>query len=267
MLKINVDSELGSKLGLEPGEYELHQISKGVIALSYIGPVQEKGLVSQEQLSVLKKLSAFRFEKRIPFTVNKSLNETERKILEGLIERGVVELYREGKYAKTGVYNISKKVFPLLYGSGTGKEAKAQASAAQIPAANTNAQQVPQKTETKAPPMPPKLFGMDSLSKFGYAIIENEFDARCLSSALEKQIRAGDYLGVRAFNKKYYIAEKHFYVNLSERIRRVLAKKDASSEQLATELKVPEGACTVALTLMNNESEVIEKKRGMYGLV
>ena len=257
---IAVDKELAGKLGIDEGEYEVHNLSKGVVALSFSGEFKRaKSPLSPDELSVLKKLTAFRFESRIPFNVNKTLTEQEKKVLEGLIKREFVELYKGGKYAKTGVYNISKNVFPLIREAGE-----------QISQAQAKAQGQPQQPQARlAPPQVSgkKLSGMEMLQKFGYAVVENEMEARELSSILEKQIRAGEYLGVRAFNKKFYIAEKGFYISFSEKIRRILAKKEANVEQICSELKAPEDACTVALRLMNNDSEVIEKKRGMYGLV
>jgi len=241
MRKITVESDVATKLGLEPGDYEVHEITKGVSVFSFLGKSEEKksGLTNDE-LVVLKKLSLFKFESRIPFSVNKSLSEQEKKLLEGLIKRGFVELYKQGKYAKTGVYNIPKNLYPLI------RDTKIE---------------TPQSAPAK------KLTGVEMLQKYGYAIIENEMEARDLSRFLEKQIRAGDYLGIRGFNKKFYIAEKNYYISLSERIRKLLTKKDATVEQLATELKVTDDASAVAIMLMNNESEVIEKKKGMYGLV
>ncbi len=257
---ISVEKELAGKLGIEEGEYEVHKLAEGVIALSFSGELKKTGSpLSAEELSVLKKLTAFRFESRIPFNVNKTITEQEKKVLEGLIKKEFVELYKGGKYAKTGVYNISKNVYPLI------REASEHMSQAQA-----TAQGQPQQAQAKPAPAQAqgkKLSGMEMLQKFGYAVIENEMEAREISSILEKHIRAGEYLGVRAFNKKFYIAEKGFYVSLSEKIRRILAKKEANVEQICTELKAPEDACTVALRLMNNDSEVIEKKRGMYGLV
>ncbi len=257
-MKIALEKELAQKLGLEEGEYEVHHLSKGVVALSFLNPLSKSPL-SQEEISVLRKLTAFRFESRIPYNVNKTLTDSEKKILEGLIRKEFVELYKGGKYSKTGVYNIPRSVYPLI------REASIQA-----PKAQAQNQVRPQIAQTQPQPQPfpgKKLTGMEMLVKFGYAVIDNEMEAREISATLEKKIRAGDYLGVRAFNKKFYVAEKNFYISLSERIRRILAKKDANIEQMCTELKAPEDACTVAIRLMNNDSEVIEKKRGMYGLV
>ena len=258
-MSIAVEKEMAEKLGIEEGEYEVHQLAKGVVALSFSGPMKKSGSpLSQDELSVLKKLTAFRFESRIPFNVNKTLTEQEKKVLEGLIKRAFVELYKGGKYAKTGVYNISKNVYPLI------REASEQASSAP---AKAQVQQQAQAKPASPQSIGKKLGGMEMLQKFGYAVVENEMEARELSALLEKQIRAGEYLGVRAFNKKFYIAEKGFYISFSEKIRRILAKKEANVEQICSELKSPEDACTVALRLMNNDSEVIEKKKGMYGLV
>jgi hypothetical protein len=236
--KLGLGGETASKLGLEPGEYEMHEIREGVVVLSFVGPPRkDEPAFGAEQLSVLRKLSSFRFEKRIPYAVNKSLTEAERKTLEGLIRQGLVELYREGKYSRTGVYNIPKSVYPLLREQG------------------------------KEPRQNARPGGMEMLQKFGYAIVENEGEARDISGALEKQIRAGEYRGTRAFNKKFYIASKGFYVSLGEQIRRLLARKDATAHQIAQELKVQDDACAVVLQLMNDDSEVIEKKKGFYGLV
>ncbi|MFH1470623.1 MAG: hypothetical protein ABIF01_02650 [Candidatus Micrarchaeota archaeon] len=250
-MRIAVEKELAGKLGIAEGEYEVHKLAEGVVALSFSGELkQTNSPLSPEELAVLKKLTLFKFENRIPFNVNKTLNEQEKKVLEALIKHEFVELYKQGKYARTGVYNIPKDVYPLIVESS---QAKSQAQAPARPQT--------QQAQTK------KISGMEMLEKFGYAVVENELEARELSSKLEKRIRAGEYLGVRAFNKKFYIAEKGFYISLSEKIRRILSKKQATVGEICAELKAPEDACAVALRLMNNDSEVIERKRGMYELV
>ncbi|MFH1448088.1 MAG: hypothetical protein ABIG39_04445 [Candidatus Micrarchaeota archaeon] len=240
MRKITIDSETSKRLSLQPGDYELHEIREGVVVLAFHGKdPQKKDELSPDEFSVLRKLTEFKFEKRIPYTVNKTLSKHERDILDSLIKRGVVELYKGGKYKRTGVYNIPRKFYPLIL-----------------------------KANKTAPPAPPKnLTPMEKLQDYGYAIISNEGEARDISRQLEKQIKAGDYLGARAFDKRFYIADRRFYIDLSEGIRRLLIKQDSTIPQISVALKTNEDACSVALILMNNDSEVIEKKKGVYGLV
>ncbi|MFH0817534.1 MAG: hypothetical protein V1909_02760, partial [Candidatus Micrarchaeota archaeon] len=179
MLTINVEKELAGKLGLEEGEYIIHSLAKGVIALSLSGPLKKSNSpLSPEEISVLKKLTTFRFESRIPYNVNKTLTDSEKNVLESLIKKEFVELYKGGKYAKTGVYNIPRSVYPLI------KDAGPKASFAQ-PKAQIQTQAPAQIVPGK------KLTGMEMLEKFGYAVVENEMEARELSSKLEKRIRAG----------------------------------------------------------------------------
>ncbi len=238
MRKVSIDADIAKKLSIKQGTYELHEINE-VLVLSLSSEKQEETQLTPDELSVLRKLSEFKFEKRIPYTVRKSLSKPEKDILDSLIKREIVELYKGGKYNRTGVYSIPRKFYPLIL--------------------NAN---------KKAPPSPPSnLTHIEKLQRYGYAIITNEKEARDVSNSLEKQIKAGDYLGVRGFNKSFYIAERRFYIDLSEKIRRLLSKQDSTVPQISASLKMDENACSVALILMNNESEVIEKKKGFYSLV
>ncbi len=195
---------------------------------------------SDEEIELLRKLESFKFEERIPYNVHKGLGEKERKLLESLVKRGVVTVFKGGKYAKTGVYNIPSQYYSLV---------KKEGAAPATPG--------PTRGET----------GIAHLEKYGYVVIESEGEAKQLSLSLEKRIKSGEIMGTRGFDKTFYVATRTFYNELAEKVRALLRAGDKSIDELSWKLGVRNDMARVALELMNQEGEVIEKKKGVYSLI
>ncbi|MEW6328727.1 MAG: hypothetical protein AB1468_01285 [Candidatus Micrarchaeota archaeon] len=204
----------------------------------------------EEEMNVLMKLEAIRFEARTPGAVGKALSREEQRTLGRLMEKGWVTLYKGGKYQKEGVYNIPKNIYPLV------REMKIKGA--------REAREEPvegEKRETAS-----ELKGIPFLEKFGYLIVENENEAKNISGALERQIRAGDVLGTRAFDKKFYVARRWFYRDFRDKAESALRGRDMGPYELASALKIKEDGARVLLALMNADGDVIEKKKGKFGI-
>ncbi len=208
-----------------------------------------------EEMNVLMKLEAIRFEARTPGAVGKALSREEQNTLERLMEKGWVTLYKGGKYQKEGVYNIPKNIYPLV------REMK-------IKGAGRGEQKIAEKSEKGEAKMGgAELKGIPFLEKFGYLIVENESEAKNISGALEKQIRAGDVLGTRAFDRKFYVARRWFYRDFRDKAESALRGRDLTTYELANALKIKEDGARVILALMNADGDAIEKKKGKFGIV
>ena len=111
-----IPSEIAEALGTD---MELTHTKEGIIITKTEERMMQKPMqkpiqkpISGEEFAVLRKLNLFKFEKRTPSNVYKTLNRKEREVLKDLIEKGFVNVYKKGKYAKTGVYSIQKDIYP-----------------------------------------------------------------------------------------------------------------------------------------------------------
>lgn len=132
------------------------------------------------------------------------------------------------------------------------------------------AKPTPQSFNTVSAPKPvvrsaPSVFEKE-LEKNGFLITEEE-QAKSLSSALEAQIKHGEVLGVRGFDKRYYIVSRGFYEGLSAKIKEKAGGEEFSASAIAASTKTSENACVSVLQVMKEEGTLIEKKRGSYQLV
>ncbi len=237
------------KLRLQGGEeVDFYEIKPGVFTLvkkdtvermlkEEIGEVElpgEKKGLGMEEMELLRKLNGIKFSERIPYNVNRKLSQREKEVLSKLIERGAVKIYKGGKYSKTGVYEISNDVYALLKGE------KAEAGA-----------------ETPE----------EQLEKNGYAIVEDARDAEGLCKKFEREIRSGEIIGTRGFDKRFYVAKKSWFSSMIEKVRQSMKKGANNLADISREVRVSEPACIVALEIMKDRGDAIEKRRGCYGLV
>ncbi|NYZ79141.1 hypothetical protein H0N99_03245 [Candidatus Micrarchaeota archaeon] len=237
------------KLKLQGGEeVDFYEIKPGMFTLvkkdtvermlkDEIGEValpEEKKGVGMEEMGLLRKLNSIKFSERIPYTVNKKLSQREKEVLSKLIERGAVLVYKGGKYSKTGVYEISNNVYTLL------------------------------KSEK------PEVEGgtpEEQLEKKGYAVVEDARDAEELCKKFDREIRSGDIIGTRGFDKRFYVAKRSWFTSLFEKVRQSMRKGANNIADISRELKISEPACAVILEIMKDKGDAIEKRRGCYGLV
>jgi len=109
---------------------------------------------------------------------------------------------------------------------------------------------------------------IQQLDSNGFLVLSNEEEAREASVRLESEVKTGRVLGIRGFDKKYYIVTRTFYDALSKKLLKALSgKKEENVAELCELLKTPLEACTGVLYLMKEEGEVIERKRGFFTLV
>lgn len=224
----------------KPGIYTL--VNNEVLVKPAARAAEAQPLLSPAEMKLLKKLDGIRYEERIPAKVQKLLGDDEKKTLDEMVKKGFVSLYRGKQYSQTGVYSIAGAIYSLLRNGG--------------------AQKLPEQVSEKG-----SLPWDAHLGKYGYVIIERQDEAKLVSEKLEPEIKSGEVLGTRGFDMKYYIAQKKFYDVWEGKIAALLrARKAANEGEVCSALGMSEVACRVALELMREQGEVIEKKKGNYAL-
>ncbi len=106
------------------------------------------------------------------------------------------------------------------------------------------------------------------LGRTGFLVVEDEEQAKAVSKALEPQIKQGLVLGVRGFDKRFYIVTREFYEsNAGKILKGTQPKTDCTPGQIAGMLKTSESGALAVLQVMKEEGDVLEKRRGVFQLV
>ncbi len=240
---------------------ELFLLRDGIYLLSVkgaIGGQKASGPLTEQELALVKKLLAIKFEKRTPSDVDRTLTGAEKATLAALMDKKLVNIFRSGKY-ENGVYNVSDTIFGQTRDVLPSHAAGAEANALQPAGAPQRAPSPLAPGKAAAQP------ASDPLSK-GYLVLDNEGDARQLSSAVAERMKAGEIAGIRAFDRKYYFIRKDFATQHQPKIMSTLEKGDRTADELARTLGLPSEACLAILLHMAEEGELLEKNKGKFAL-
>ena len=253
-LALELPEKVRRELGLGGGEeLALYELRPGLYVIGRKGEElarevaeRKEGELGEGEIGVVRKLESVKFSDRTPRRVAELLSAAERRVLDALLQNKAITLFKSAKY-RDGVYNIPRRIYELAKGKeGSGSAEEAGGG--------------PKRAAAAGDPE-------DALARIGYAIVERERDVKRISDNLQKQVKSGELMGVRGFDKRFYLARKGFYVALSERVERAMrGKKARSVEEIARDAKINEEECAVVLNLMREEGEVLEKKRGTYEL-
>ncbi|MCX8197234.1 MAG: hypothetical protein N3G80_02880 [Candidatus Micrarchaeota archaeon] len=206
---------------------------KGFIESKAKAPAQSISL-SQKEREVLSKLVGIKFEKRVPKEVDKILSAEEKKVLQQLIEKRVVHIFRDSKYPD-GVYSVADAAF---------NAAKEQQAAAAT-------------QETQHP--------IEQFEKSGWAVIENEKEAAEFGEKYSEEMRSGLIRGIKGFDKKYYVISHRFYQAWQKKVLSALSKNEEKTvDEISAELKLLPSACRCILVHLCNEGEAMERHGGRY---
>ncbi|MCD4740262.1 hypothetical protein K8R43_03665 [archaeon] len=102
--------------------------------------------------------------------------------------------------------------------------------------------------------------------KCGFYVIDDSYRARELMEEFKPQIKSGDILSVRSFDKKYYFVSADVVNSTGSEIIAVLGEKDAGLEDLAKQLNVDKNLIKAVLEVLRESGDVIEKKKELYAL-
>ncbi len=216
----------------------------------------EKNLETDE-LRVLKKLDTIRYNNRTKEYVKTIMNGNELNILQGLIRKKAVSIYKkegENDYK----YGISKDVYDK-YLFGKRNENIDEAIKEKNEKVNDEAKEKGWEIKLRE-----KNKYADLLEVDGYLVLTNAADAEAASAQLEESIRHGLVVGTRAFNKKYYVAIKSFVTNNSQNILRLIEKKSMSVDEISAELHMDAEAVRTILYLLSESGDVTEMKKDIF---
>ncbi|MCX8195240.1 MAG: hypothetical protein N3G22_04010 [Candidatus Micrarchaeota archaeon] len=195
--------------------------------------------LSEEEISLLRKLSLIKFENRTPAEVSQTLSSNEKKVLERLIERKLVEVFKGGKYSQSGVYNLSDKAFSIAKEYSLKKKEEEQ--------------------QTKIPPSSP-----EHLQKFGWMVLETEAEARNFGNNFAAKVRSGEVMGQRGFDKRFYFVTKGFLESKEKEVLSAVGKSEKSTDEIARQVGIEPDGCLALLVHLCESGEVMEKKRGLF---
>lgn len=223
--------------------------AQGAPAQAKQGEHRQEGMLSEQEGRVLQKLISLRFEERTPSNVQSLLTQDEGEVLDSMLESGLIRVYKGGKYAKTGVISIPDSIFPKIPKEGHAQSQSASAS---------------YQAKPGAPRQESGMTTMQKIEKLGYIVLQNDGEAKEASNSLSAQIKEGKVKGVRAFDRRYYIASKEFYEFHRPAFLEKLEKSTYTPEAIAKALSVDPEAAMVMLALMSSEGEALEKRKGVY---
>lgn len=272
-LAIVLPSYIVDKLGLKEGYFvNVFELKPGVIAITtkkevvrlLLGEQQKEQknqkserkekqeiILNDDELAVITKLLAFKYEQRLPSFIDKQLTAKEKSILNNLLNKNIIRIYKGGKYSETGVYDIPRGVYIDITrqlrhvaekekGKGGGKE------------------ELGKESEEEG------LTPLEIIEKEGYFVAESEGEARKLSDELKTKKR--EFRGVRGFDKKYYVVKNSFFSKYSKKIKDILKEGNKTIDQIVNAVNLPKNACVAILTILNEEGDIIEKRKGVFVL-
>ena len=232
--------------------------------------LESSSAISQEELSVLRKLDLIRYGDRTKERLTQILNSGEKKVLVNLIKKKYVEPYRKAG-EQNFKYSISKKIYDaFLFGKRekARPQAQQQKVVVQVPAA------APRQTQAAA--KEPKRWErslsegnayLDLLESNGFLVVANQTEASAISAELESSIRSGQVIGTRAFNRKYYIALRAFVSKNSQRVLKAVGAKSTSVEEISKATDIDEEGVRAILYIMAENGDVAETRRDVFRLV
>ncbi len=237
--------ELPPEFGTED-EVELFSLKEGHYLLTIpLGRTRDDGLTQNESV-VLRKLLAIRFENRTPKNVNETLLEAEQSVLKELEQKGLVSVFKGDKY-RDGVYSITDRAYKMA----------------------NNVEQKPTSQVTQnysGRVTQPVQNNLASLHSNGFMIILDRREAMAISESLNSEMKAGQVIGVKGFDGKFYLVTRNYFSS-SEALIVGILKDDMDAPTIATMTKLNPEGCMAVLRLMAENGEIIEKKRGIFAPV
>ncbi|MFH1257460.1 MAG: hypothetical protein ABIG96_03835 [Candidatus Micrarchaeota archaeon] len=105
------------------------------------------------------------------------------------------------------------------------------------------------------------------ISSGGFAVISSEEEARRISKLFEKEIKTNDVIGVRGFDKKFYIVSAKYFRENASKLMKLIGAREMPLKDIALASKMDESGCLACLMLLKEQGELIEKRRGVFKAV
>lgn len=106
---------------------------------------------------------------------------------------------------------------------------------------------------------------LGELDIYGFLILEPE-RIRELTYALENSKRSGEVIGIRGFDKKFYVVLRSKFAKYKQKILDQI-KKEKNLSEVSKNLKTNDAFCKSVLEILKEQGEAIEKSKGIYQAV
>jgi antitoxin component of MazEF toxin-antitoxin module len=213
--------------------------------------------ISKVEMDVIKKLLNYKFEERTRKLIDESFTPAQKKILQDLIKRKVVMVYKSEKY-KEEVYSVPKKIYDILINFGIVKKTEKEKE-----------EKEGEKEEKEEKKLEKKL--IDVLLEKGYLVLENEQEANEVSEALrkkikEKKISSTEFMGIKGFDKKYYMIKRSLLSKYAPKVIEALKSGEKKFEEIQKITKIEKDLLASIIAMLNEEGEIIEKRKRVFSL-
>ncbi|RLG21405.1 hypothetical protein DRN74_02475 [Candidatus Micrarchaeota archaeon] len=104
---------------------------------------------------------------------------------------------------------------------------------------------------------------INKLERKGYHIMEDDAEAKKVNEEIMKHKRENDFLGIKGFDKKYYLISRKKLAEVENKILKALSS-EKSVKQVAESLGYKEELCLAAIRFLEAEGKIFEKKKGIY---
>ncbi len=229
------------------------------------GKPDQKISFSEEEMFVLKKLDELRYNMRTVDTVNTTLDNKYKPVLQKLIKAKFVTIFK-GKDGKE-IYSISKYVYDNFL-----MRKRSQAISQTVGSMQTQKQsQQPRNINSqffyrKQASPEVETAEIEELDKNGFIVLQTEAEAASISMHLEDSIKHGMVLGTRAFNKRFYIVTRAFFEKHSPGLIKLLRQSPSSAVSLAESEKIDEEAVRGIMYLLAEAGDVREQRKDIFAL-
>lgn len=244
---------LGAKPEIRPAAPAI-QTKTETVPPSYSGP--RKLELSQGEIDVLKKLDTLRYSNRTTANVAKLLNDPEKRLLQGLMARKIVLQFMD---KKDSPYSIAKDAYDKFL----------MRKKNVVPIAPQPIQEVkPARAEPMAHlQVTGENENVSKLEIDGFLVLQTEAEASSLSVAVQDSIRSGKVLGIRAFNKRFYIVLRSYFEKNNGKVIKELKSGPKSVAEIAKSTELNDDAIRAMLYLLSEQGDVSERRRDIFTLI
>jgi hypothetical protein len=224
--------------------------------------------LSNEQIKVIDKIIGVRFEERTKSNISTSLNDEENNILNDLIKSNTIKIYDQGKYSDNPVYSVTPDLFKYV-------KTSLNTNTTNLTTINNKPKQQFQYTKPQTPPQPQIKSNVDlnvlidKMNKEGFIVAENDNEAKMLSESLSQKIKAGQILGIKGFDSKYYIFTSDFFNKSTDKISNCFSKNNGkcSLKDMSEITGLNDNVCKGILMFLLEKGDIIEKSNSTYQML
>jgi hypothetical protein len=221
--------------------------------------------LSEEEIKLLRKLDTIRYGERTRTKIKSILSQQEKLIMKSLVAKKIVVPFSKSADQEPK-YSISDKFYKeFLYGKREGTRKSEPQSQAPAQGQRATAPLKPKWMDKASGGVPTGY--ISTLESNGYIVLNTEPEAAQLSIELEESIKSGAVVGIRAFNKRFYVGMRTFISKNSIKVIKALEKKPLPVSEISKTTGIDEDGVRTILYIMAENGEAAEIKRDYFSLV